>query len=87
MQSSVIRKMQKARQYAEQRERVSIGSISATFHGNHGNHFVAFCEGIWSCTCDFFAGYQTCSHTMALERILDPMLRANGSPPPLQRPA
>ena len=34
MQYSVIRKMEKARQYAEQKERVAISSIKTTFHGN-----------------------------------------------------
>ena len=75
MQYSVIRKMQKARQYAEQKERVAISFIKTTFHGNHSDHHVTFSEGDWSCSCDFFSGYRTCSHTMALERILDPMLR------------
>lgn len=76
MQYSVIRKMEKARQYAEQKERVAISSIKTTFHGNHNDHHVDFNEGKWSCSCAFFSGYSTCSHTMALERILDPMLPA-----------
>lgn len=80
MQSSVIRKMEKARQYAEQKERVDISSIKATFHGNHSDHHVSFSEGKWSCSCEFFSVYRTCSHTMALERILDPMLTAQYSP-------
>ena len=83
MQSSVIRKMEKARRYAEQRERVTIGSIKATFHGNHGEHHVTFSDGKWACSCDFFFGYGTCSHTMALERILDPMLTASEQRQPL----
>ena len=76
MQYSVIRKMEKARQYAAQKERVAICSIKTTFHGNHSDHSVTFDEGQWSCSCAFFSGYATCSHTMALERILDPMLSA-----------
>ena len=42
MQYSVIRKMEKARQYAEQKERVAISSINTTFHGNHSDHHVTF---------------------------------------------
>ena len=30
----------------------------------------------WHCSCDFFADHETCCHTMALERILEPMLPA-----------
>ncbi len=79
MQSSVIRKMEKARQYAEQKERIAICSIKTTFRGNHSDHDVTFNDGKWSCSCEFFPGYGTCSHTMALERILDPMLAAQQS--------
>lgn len=82
MQYSVIRKMEKARQYAEQKERVAISSIKTTFHGNHSDHHVTFNEGKWSCSCAFFSGYATCSHTMALERILDPMLSVQATRQP-----
>ena len=74
MQSSVIRKMEKARRYAEQKERVAIRSLKTTFRGNHSDHDVAYEEGKWSCSCAFFPDHGTCSHTMALQRILDPML-------------
>ena len=87
MQNSVIRKMEKARQYAEQKERVAISSINTTFHGIHSDHHVAFKEGKWSCTCAFFSGYATCSHTMALERILGPMLAANRQRQPIGYPS
>jgi hypothetical protein len=30
-----------------------------------------FQNGAWQCDCDFFKTRQTCSHTMALEMILD----------------
>ena len=74
MQSSVIRKIEKARRYAEQKERVAITSLQTTFRGNHSDHAVTFKEGQWSCSCTFFPDHGTCSHTMALQRILDPML-------------
>jgi hypothetical protein len=28
----------------------------------------------WSCDCNFFRAWNTCSHTMALQRMLNPML-------------
>ena len=74
MQSSIISKIEKARGYAEERERVSISTFSATFRGNHNSHNVSFDDGSWICSCAFFASHTTCSHTMALQRILNGML-------------
>lgn len=74
MYSGLIGKVQKARRYAIERERVSFSSFAASFRGEHGDHQVFYDQGSWRCSCDFFAGRQTCSHTMALERMLDGMV-------------
>ena len=74
MNSSFIGKVDKARRYAEEKERVSITTFKATFHGNHDTYEVTFDTGNWECQCHFFLSRQTCSHTMALQRILDEVL-------------
>ena len=74
MDSSIIGKIDKARRYAEEKDRVSINSFSATFQGNHNSYDVTFNAGDWDCDCHFFATRATCSHTMALQRMLDEML-------------
>ena len=74
MHSSLVSKIEKARIYAEERHRISIHSFSATFRGNHDSYEVSCVDGRWSCPCHFFANNQTCSHTMALERILQGMV-------------
>ena len=74
MDSSIIGKIEKARQYAEETERVNIASFSATFQGNHNTYNVSFDSGTWSCECHFFANRGVCSHTMALQRMLGTML-------------
>ena len=74
MDSSIIGKIEKARQYAEQKDRVNITSFTATFKGNHDQYDVRFENGSWRCECHFFATRDLCSHTMALQRILDEML-------------
>ena len=74
MHSSIVNKIEKARAYAEQRDRVLINSISVSFRGNHNEYPVSFADGVWQCACSFFEFHSTCSHTMALERILDGML-------------
>jgi hypothetical protein len=74
MNSSVIGKIEKARRYAQERDRIRMQSLSVHFRGENGDHFVELANEKWRCTCDFFAGYGACAHTMALERILDGML-------------
>ena len=74
MHSSIINKIEKARVYAEQRDRVLINSISVSFKGNHNEYPVSCDNGVWMCACSFFESHSMCSHTMALERIFDGML-------------
>ncbi len=80
MHSSIIGKIEKARQYAEQKDRVNITSFAATFQGNHNRYDVRFEDGAWRCECHFFATREVCSHTMALQRILNEMLTKQTDP-------
>ncbi len=85
MDSSIIGKIDKARKYAEEKERVSINNFSATFQGNHNSYDVSFNAGVWDCECHFFATRAVCSHTMALQRMLDDMLaKVSGHSEPVQ---
>ena len=80
MNSSVIGKIEKARRYAQERDRMRFSAFSVEFHGENGDHKVGFMGEKWTCTCDFFAaGYGACAHTMALERVLEGMLPATAS--------
>ena len=74
MDSSMIGKIDKARQYAEEKERVTISGLTASFQGNHNTYEVGFDSGAWNCQCHFFATRGVCSHIMALQRILAGML-------------
>ena len=74
MHSSIINKIEKARAYADQKDRVLINSISVSFRGNHDEYLVSYDMGAWSCQCAFFQSHTMCSHTMALERMLEGML-------------
>ena len=80
MDSSIIGKIEKARRYAEEKERVSISQFSATFQGNHNNYEVSYDSGSWRCECHFFATRAVCSHTMALQRMLEAMLTKHEEP-------
>jgi hypothetical protein len=74
MDSGLIGKLEKARRYAElERNRIHIESLTVTFNGQNNPHTVRLLDGIWQCDCDFFLSRGRCSHTMALEKILDGM--------------
>lgn len=74
MNSGFIGKVDKARKYAEEKERVTINRFHATFAGNHNTYEVKFESGQWHCQCLFFTTRGVCSHIMALQRILDDVL-------------
>jgi len=74
MDSGMIGKIQKAKQYAQERERFHFASFKVNIDGNNNQNTVTFEGGNWSCTCDFFHTRGRCSHTMAVEQILEPML-------------
>lgn len=71
MDSGMIGKIEKAKRYAEERDRIKFESFKATFAGENNPHTVTFEDETWSCDCDYFMTRGVCSHTMALERILE----------------
>ena len=74
MQSSLIGKIEKAKLYAQEKDRVTFSEFSVKFRGENDSYDVSYRDDKWHCTCNFFSNLGTCSHTMALERILDTML-------------
>jgi hypothetical protein len=74
MDSGMVSKIEKARRYAEERDRAQFRTFELKFRGEHSDHLVHFDKGAWHCDCHFFSQRQVCSHTMALERILNGML-------------
>lgn len=74
MDNGMIRKFEKAKMYAEERDRIEFESFKVSFTGRNNPHMVEFADGKWQCDCDYFIGRGRCSHTMALEIILHQML-------------
>jgi hypothetical protein len=74
MHSDLIGKIEKARRYAQEPERIAIGEMKATFRGGNNDHVITLHEGHWACDCSFFRMWQTCAHVMAFQKIFDPML-------------
>ena len=85
MQSSLIGKIEKAKRYAQETDRVTFSDFSVKFRGEHDTYSTSLKDGQLHCTCDFFSNWKTCSHTMAMERIVGKMLpheamTSNGAP-------
>jgi hypothetical protein len=74
MNSSLIGKIDKAKRYAQEPDRINFTQLTVTFRGDNSSHITSCHEGQWHCTCRYFTGHGLCSHTMALERILGEML-------------
>ena len=74
MQSSLIGKIEKAKRYAEEPDRISFTELSVKFRGDNDSHTTEYRDNKWHCTCNFFSGWGLCCHTMALERVLGDML-------------
>ncbi len=74
MDYGMIGKIEKAKRYAKERNRIHFSEFSVTMDGENNAHTVHFKDGTWHCDCDFFQTRGRCSHTMALEMILEGMI-------------
>ncbi len=74
MDSGMIGKIEKAKRYARERSRIHFTSFTVSMDGENNPHHVRYENGEWSCDCDFFRTRGRCSHTMALEMILEGMI-------------
>ena len=74
MNSSLIGKIEKARMYASEPDRITIDSLRCSLRGDNSTHTVTLEAGAWSCDCHFFRDHATCCHSMAMERVLGAIL-------------
>ncbi len=74
MNSSMIGKIEKAKRYARETDRIAIDQLSLTFRGDNDTHEVRLEAGSWHCTCHYFENWKTCVHVLALQKILGNML-------------
>ena len=74
MYSGIIGKVDKAKKYSNETERINITNLTADFQGEHDSYQVSYNSGDWDCQCLFFTTRGICSHTMALQRILEKVM-------------
>ena len=83
MHSSMIGKVEKAMRYAHEPDRVKIEQFQARFTGDNGSHSVSLDADTWRCDCHLFKSAGGCAHTLAVQKILDPMLSESQRDTPL----
>jgi hypothetical protein len=76
MNSSMIGKIEKAHRYAQELDRININVLDATISGDNDQYHVRLTPDGWECSCHTFQSHilETCSHVMAMQLILRPML-------------
>ena len=87
MHSSLISKIQKANLYAREPDRVRFEDLTVSFNGEHDSHRVSYSGGTWDCNCGFFPSWKTCSHVMALQKLIGTMLPKEATYFPSTEPA
>ena len=70
----MIGKVEKAMRYAHEPDRVKLSACTASFNGDNSTHTVSLEADRWRCDCHFFESAGGCTHTLALQKMLDPML-------------
>src|SRR3970040_171709 len=80
MDYSMIGKIQKAKEYAEEPERVTFHTLAIEFTGSNDVYRSTMGPDGWHCTCPGFQKYAICPHIMTLERVLGPMLKRERLP-------
>ncbi|HUQ42299.1 MAG TPA: SWIM zinc finger family protein [Candidatus Limnocylindrales bacterium] len=70
MYSSLISKIEKAKRYAEEPDRITFESFDVRFRGDNSSHRVSLKGDEWSCECDHFHTSGLCAHVMTMQRVL-----------------
>ena len=74
MDYGMIGKIQKAKRYADEPDRIQFKAFEVAFDGDNSTHHTSFHDDVWNCDCSFFGSRGVCCHTMAMERVLKGMI-------------
>jgi hypothetical protein len=75
MDYGMIGKIEKAKLYAAEPQRVTLNSLVVEFRGSNNSYRVTLSPDGWDCTCPGFRSHGICPHIMALEKLFRPMLK------------
>ena len=80
MDASMINKIQKAKEYAQQPQRATFNSLTVEFRGDNSTYNVTMSNDGWSCSCSGFQKYAICPHIMSIEKLFKPLLKREPVP-------
>ncbi|HEX9494167.1 MAG TPA: hypothetical protein VGA38_00220 [Candidatus Limnocylindria bacterium] len=69
MNSSLISKIEKAKRYAAEPDRVHFTALEVSFRGDNDTHKIRLSGDEWNCECDHFQVHGLCTHVMTLQRL------------------
>lgn len=75
MDYAMIGKVEKAKFYAQERERVTFNSFTAVFRGDNDTYEISLSAEGWHCSCPGYHDHGMCPHIMTMERMLGDMLK------------
>ncbi len=77
MDYGMIGKIEKAKRYAQQPERITFQSLCANFKGDNDTYQVCLSPEGWDCSCSGFHTHGICPHVMCMEKLFKPMIKRN----------
>ncbi len=81
MDYGMIGKIEKAKLYAEEPQRITFNALDVTFKGDNNSYKVTLHEEDgWHCSCPGFQTHHICPHIMTLEKLFRPMLKREPLP-------
>lgn len=80
MDYGMIGKIEKAKRYAQQPDRITFHSFAVQFNGDNNVYNVTLSNDGWDCTCPGFRAHAICPHIMSMERAFKPMLKRSPLP-------
>ena len=84
MRSSLIGKIEKAKRYTQETDRVTFSGFTVIFRGDNDTYKLSCANGKWHCACHFFSQWGICSHVMALQQIMGNMLPEEARVSPIE---
>ncbi len=80
MDYGMIGKIEKAKRYAQEPQRITFQSLNAEFKGDNSTYQICLGPEGWDCSCSGFRAQGICPHVMSMEKLFKPMIKRQPLP-------